>query len=205
MANALVYDIEVVRAIPDRYNPPIAGIEYAASWTDFQNMGVACICAYDYAEERYRVFGKGSFDDFLLLCAERSPLVGFNNINFDNRVIDEALLERPTKGLSEPLIPEELCYDLLREIWAANGLGPVFVPATHGGFGLDAVASVNGLGRKTGNGALVPVWWQQGQYGMVIDYCIHDCKLEKLLFDLAIENKVKDPKTGQVLNLRPPA
>lgn len=207
MANTLVYDIEVIRAIPARHNPPIAGIEYATSWTDFQNMGVACICAYDYVEKRYRVFSEGNWQDFLLLAQKRVPLVGFNNINFDNQVIAATLtnrLKNEVSGLFEPFMPEGLCYDLKREIWAANGLGPVFVPATHDGFGLDAVASANGLGRKAGNGALAPVWWQQGQYGHVIDYCLQDVNLTRKLFDLAIENKVKDPKTGQLLNLRPP-
>ncbi len=205
--DALVYDIEIVKAIPDRHNPPIAGIEYCRDWTDVASMGIACICAYDYVEERYRVFGEGNWQDFLLLTQKRAPLVGFNNINFDNQVLAATLTDRlknEVSGLFEPFVPEQLCYDLLREIWLANGLGPVFVPATHGGYGLDAVASANGLGRKTGNGALAPVWWQQGQYGRVIDYCLQDINLTRKLFDLAVENKVKDPKTGRILNLRAP-
>lgn len=195
----LCYDIEVVRAIPDRHTLPIVGIEYAASWTDFANMGIACICAYDYVEQRYRVFTEGRYGDFLLLAQRRSPLVGFNNVNFDNRVIAAVL------GGGGSCFTPGVSYDLLLEIWAANGLGPVFTPATHDGFGLDAVASANDLGRKAGNGALAPVWWQQGEYGRVIDYCLQDINLTRKLFDLAVENKVKDPKTGQILNLRAPS
>lgn len=201
----LIYDLEIEKAIVDRYEPPIDGIQYCAGWSDFSNMGIACICAYDYVEERYRVFTRGNLRDFLLLTHERSPLVGFNNINFDNRVLAATLGAGGFGQLGEDFFREEKFYDLLREIWAANGLGPVFCSRTHGGYGLDASCKANGLGGKTGDGALATVWWQQGQYGLVIDYCLNDVRLSKLLFDLAIENKVKDPKTGRILNLRAPA
>lgn len=186
----LIYDLEIVKAIPDSKVPPLEGIEYCAGWHDHQDMGVACICAYDYSEERYRVFTAGNYAEFFDLAKERSPLVGFNNIPFDNRVIN-AVLGGP--------LPEEKCYDLLREIWAAVGLGPEFRFGTHNGYGLDAVCRANDIGAKTGTGAMAPVWWQQKLYGRVIDYCLSDVRLTKLLFELAVENRVRSPKTGQPL------
>jgi hypothetical protein len=32
---------------------------------------------------------------------------------------------------------------------------------------------------------MAPIWWQEGKYGKVIDYCLNDCKVERTLFEYA--------------------
>lgn len=123
-------------------------------------------------------------------------LVGFNSIPFDNAVIAATL------GVG---FEEEKCYDLLRETWAAAGLGPVFQRGTHGGYGLDAICEKNFGTKKSGNGALAPVLWQRGNVGEVIDYCLNDIRLTKQLFDAALAGSaIKCPKSDAVLTLRSP-
>ena len=170
----LVYDIEIEKAIPSRLEQREAGIVYCDGWHDHANMGITVIGAYDYADGRYRVFCRDNFSDFLTLTMSRFPLVTFNGIAFDNEVI------RRTCGFD---LSERPNYDLLVETWRAAGLSTLFAGTTHMGYGLDAMCErAFGL-RKTGQGALAPVLWQRGQIGQVIDYCLNDVHLTRLLFD----------------------
>jgi hypothetical protein len=195
---ALIYDIEILKAIPDRNGQRLEGIEYCEGWHDHANMGIACIGAYDYVEDRARVFTEDNMSDFLDLCDDRDVLVGFNSIPFDNAVI------AATRNID--LLPEARCYDILRELWAAAGLPPAFDPRTHGGYGLDATCEKNFGTNKTGNGALAPVLWQRGEIGKVIDYCLNDIRLTKQLFDRIIGlQSIRNPKTGEELKMRAPA
>lgn len=200
---ALIYDIEIVKAIPER-NPDDteADIDYCAGWQDHANMGISVIGAYDYAQERYRVFCADNQHEFAQAVENADLIVGFNNVAFDNAVIRAAwgqhlVLPEGWQGKS---------YDLLVEVWRAAGLGPVFNYKTHGGYGLDAVCEKNFGTKKSGNGALAPKMWQRGMVGNVIDYCLNDIRLTKQLFDhVAAGNALKCPKTGAALKLRAPA
>lgn len=81
-------------------------------------------------------------------------------------------------------------YDILEQIWISQGLNPDrFVPATHGGWSLDAVCGSTLGVVKSGNGALAPHWWQQGKRGRVIDYCLRDVWLEAQLLLHIIKNR----------------
>lgn len=75
----------------------------------------------------------------------------------------------------------------------------------HSGYGLDAVCETNFGMRKTGNGALAPILWQQGKRGQVIDYCLQDVKMERTLLDLIRDRgEVVSPVTLDVLHVRKP-
>lgn len=196
--NIVIYDLEILRAVPDRSGKREEGIEYCAGWHDHANMGITVLGAYDYNADRYRVFcGDNKVDWLNLIDAPDTLLVGFNNIPFDNAVL------RATRGWGDPDDPK--CYDLLREIWAAAGNGPTFTPATHAGYGLDAMCEKNFGTRKTGNGALAPIAWQLGNFGEVIDYCLNDVRLTKQLFDkVRLNGFLISPKDGSTLTLRRP-
>ena len=195
--NALIYDIEILKAVPSPNSYCEKGIKYCSGWSDHERMGISVIGAYDYAEDRYRVFCGDNFTAFMDRARQPGTLlVGFNNIPFDNAVIKQTL---------RCDLQERSCYDLLREIWSAAGLGPKFDRKTHGGYGLDAVCQANFGTSKSGNGALAPVLWQKGQIGEVIDYCLNDVRLTKQLFDAVIEHgSLTCPKTQKSLTLREP-
>ncbi len=189
--NGLVYDLEIVRAIPTRGEKPMKGIEYCEGWGDHKNMGISVLGCYDYVEDRYRTFCDDNFDEFKALAERRDPLIGFNSIRFDNAVIAAVL---------ELEIPEAKCYDIKREFMAAAGTGGV------AGFNLNATAHANLKAKKAGHGALAPVLWQQGEIGSVIDYCLADVWLTKRLFDqIAKGVAMIDPRdTQKMLTLRRP-
>ena len=197
--NVIIYDLEILKAVPNRDGTKEEGIEYCAGWHDHANMGITVLGVYDYLTDRARVFCEDNKQEWMDLINSRGPLcVGFNNIPFDNEVL------MSTSGWMAP--NERICYDLLRETWAAAGLGPVFAPSTHGGFSLDAMVKTNFGTEKSGNGALAPVDWQRGKIGKVIDYCLNDVRLTKQFFDAVIKGEsIKNPKNGEPLRLLIPA
>lgn len=195
--NAIIYDCEIINAIPSRDGSVVTGVTYCAGWRDFPNMGVSVTGVYDYAEDRYRVFCGDNREEFGALIAKRDLCVGFNSIPFDNALLGACEWPSPI---------QEKCYDLLREAWAAAGLGPDFNFKTHGGYGLDALCEINFGTKKSGNGALAPVLWQQGRRGEVIDYCLNDIRLTKQLFDrVLLGAPIISPKDGKALDLRRPS
>lgn len=190
----LIYDIEIMKAIPDRNGQRLPGIEYCNGWGDHTNMGVSVICAYDYDTGRYRVFCKDSLAEFASLARASTPIVGFNSVSFDDKVLAANGLVVTTG------------YDLLVELWKAAGLAPTWGGSSHAGFGLDAVSKANGFSGKTGNGALAPVQWQRGEVGQVIDYCLEDVRQTKQVLDRVLSRGwLFDPRnSGSRLQVRRP-
>lgn len=188
----LVYDIEIVRAIPDKNQPTRAGIEYCSGWQDYSNMGISVIGAYDSLTDRFRGFCDDNLAEFQQLLELRSQLVTFNGIGFDDKILTANGFE----------VPEGKSTDLLREIWKAAGLGPEYQYPTHSGYGLDAVCKANGLLGKTGNSALAPIDWQKGKIGQVIDGCLQDVKITRDLYRLIMGGAVIiDPVTHEELKI----
>ena len=178
----LVYDLEIVQAIPQRNKAKEPDIVYCAGWEDHANMGVSVIGAYDSLDDRFRVFTKEGFSDFEQLAHNRI-LVGFNSIHFDDEVLKHVGVNVTTD------------FDLLQELWVGAGLGREFVYTSHAGFGLDATAKANGVGAKTGWGGSAPIQWQRKEYGRVIDYCLEDVRLTWRLMSQVMDfGFLRDPR-----------
>jgi hypothetical protein len=164
----IIVDVEIKKAIRGRNERQIDGIEYCDGWRDFKNMGIACVCTYDITTGLTRVFLEEDLGELAVYLHDRWT-AGFNTVQFDNKLLAEHGID----------IDAGQHYDILREIWIALGLDPDnFNYRTHGGWGLDVVCQATLGIRKTGTGALAPVWWQQGKRGKVIDYCCNDVWME---------------------------
>lgn len=161
----IVYDIECIRAVMPR-DPAecLPDIEYAKDWQDYTGMGIACITCYDWHTELFRVFGgtPAELDRFAGFAANRI-LVGWNNRQFDDRLLaahDIDVIES---------------WDIKAAVMAAGGGG-------QRGNSLEDTARVNlgGIG-KLAAGIMAPTWWQRGERERVIDYCLQDVNLTRLL------------------------
>lgn len=185
----IVFDVEIEKAILGRGEEPTAGIEYCNGWRDFKGMGISVVTTYDINTHLTRVFLKEDLPELFEYLRDK-PTAGFNTRRFDIPLLMTHWL---ALGLDSIGCPH---YDMLEEIWIALGLNPdKFNPKTHGGWGLDAVCGETLGLHKTGNGALAPVWWQQGKRGKVIDYCCNDSWMEAQLLKHIIANNgvVKRP------------
>lgn len=166
----IIFDVEIKKGILGRNESPIEGIEYCAGWRDFENMGVACVCTFDTETHLSRVFVDGALSEFALYVMGK-PTGGFNTRRFDI----------PCLAAQGVIIAQEDHYDALEQIWLKLGLNADQFSSLHAGWGLDAVMQATFGLAKTGHGAMAPVWWQQGAYGRVIDYCLNDVWLEAKL------------------------
>lgn len=191
MNRAVIFDLEIEKAILGRNERPVEGVAYCKGWQDHRGMGISTLCAYDTASGRTRAFCKDNKDEFADLLVEADLIVGFNSRNFDAKVVLHSW------GFS---IPETKHYDIMLEL--AEGHGGDFR-----GLGLNAVVKMN-LGPefgKTGNGGLAPIDWQSGRIGSVIDYCLEDVRLTALLFSRILETgELLSPKTGAAIQMRNP-
>lgn len=194
----ILYGAEIKLAIAGRKEPRRQDVQYCAGLRDFEHMGISTICAYDYELDQYRVFFEDNLQGFRDLLELRGTVIGFNNNHFDDRLcMHNGIQIEPGRS-----------YDLLQEIWRAAGLGPDFCSATHGGYGLEAMARCN-LGDaagKSGNGALAPIWFQKRRIGQLVDYCMQDVWLLKRLMDRVLQfpGYLLSPKNGQKLVIRRP-
>ena len=180
----MVVDIEIQKTIE----------ETPGGWNATDKLGVACACLWEYRGERMRVYGPDDVEDLQARLLKADRITGFNIFNFDfpviwgiqkNHWIDWDMRRDCLQfDLDLKKTLELKTNDLLRRIWKWHGLdADHFVPRTHGGWSLDAVAS-NTLGvSKIGNGANAPKWYQQGLLHKVINYCADDVALERDLSD----------------------
>lgn len=201
----IVYDLEILRAIPTK-EECIPGIEYCGGWTDYKGMGITVLAAYDYLEKRTHVYCQDNLHKFIELADQRQYRVSWNGMNFDDKVLGASgYIFNAGKAITDYGYNQH--YDILREVWAASGIprDKPFTPKLHGGFGMDAVAQAS-IGRgKTDDGALAPILWQQGEIGRVINYCIADTWITKLLLDQIIYlGELKNPKTGKMMEIESP-
>ncbi len=199
--SVVVYDIEIINPIrPKKLEGawletlhkwqlanPDKQIKFCDSWTDFSNMGIACIGAYDYQTDQYRTFLKDNFDDFIRLVENRTYLVGYNSATFDDNILHAYSLICETTAN----------WDLLACIWSTlDSLG-----LSRKNSGLDTISKANNLPGKLGDGMLAALNWQMGNYGKTIDYCLNDVWLTKKLLDiLAVDGSIVDAN-GNILEI----
>ncbi|BAQ63953.1 hypothetical protein GM3709_718 [Geminocystis sp. NIES-3709] len=125
------------------------------------------------------------FRKFYQLYCLCDRLIGFNSLNFDDKLMK-------ANGL---IVDTD--FDLLAEIREASGQPRHEV--TKGGYNLQNLAITN-LGKgKTGNGELAPKLWQEGKHQKVINYCLNDVKLLRSLYFRFINGLLRDPYSQKLL------
>lgn len=187
-----IFDIEIKHGIaPNNPAERKADVIYCDGWTDYAAMGVACIGVWDYTTDSARVFGEHELREFQKFVDSQDVSIGFNNNRFDNNVLRAC-------GV---VIQPNSSYDLLSEIFTALG-------SFQKGCRLDDVVKANfpSCAGKTGNGADAPELWQKGYHTRVIDYCLNDVRLTKMLVDKILRfGYIYNPiRPGEILRLKRP-
>ncbi|MCC3459789.1 MAG: hypothetical protein EAZ73_09070 [Oscillatoriales cyanobacterium] len=200
----IVYNCEILRCIPpkgieivsldvgeDYFNRFGDRYQYCGGWKDFENMGIAVICAIELESDRTYTFVHPNVTHFqeLVYSTQKigSKICGFNSANFDDVLCAANSIAVATN------------FDLLEQVrFAAYGsTNWQDCPKGHS-YKLDAIARANGFA-KTGSGELAPKLWQQGKCQEIIHCCTNDVRITKELILLFIKHKLKDPNTGRTL------
>lgn len=169
-----IFDTEIKNLIPPKNSADCkVGFNYCAGWEDYAGMGIAVIGVWDYTSDTSRIFGEDDLPEFQKFVDSHDVAIGFNNNRFDNNVLRAGgVVIQPDKS-----------YDILAEIYSALG-------SYQKGCRLDNVVKANfpNSAGKTGNGADAPMFWQKGLHARVIDYCLNDVRLTKMLVDRILRN-----------------
>jgi hypothetical protein len=137
----------------------------------------------DYAKN-FRARSWGSND-------EDYKLIRFNSRSFDDKLLAACGLEGVTTH-----------YDSLEEIRIVAGFKANFQSVPRGySYSLDAITKANGFA-KTGDSAIAPILWQQGERQRVIDCAMVDCGVTSTILDLGLTGQLIDPDTGNKLLLK---
>lgn len=162
--NVVVYDLEIKNEIS----------KIPGGWGNHAGMGISVGCAFDYRLMRYRVFMDDNIQELVDRLNEEGTLVtAFNNMTFDNKLLR-------VNGLNLKPDDQLINYDMMRVSKIGAGINP---QRPIKGFKLDQHLEALQLPLKTADGAMAPIWWQQGKVGTVVDYCLADVHQERALFD----------------------
>lgn len=155
-------------------------------WEDYNLLGIAIGCYYDYQDDRYHYFDSRDLERIMTQFLQRKPLmVSFNGKHFDFPLMATCLQSATTADTWAPMQRPwasliESSYDILYEIWQVDP-----ITRFHTGNGLDAISQANGYGAKEMHGAYAPVTWRTGRYVEVVEYCTGDVWKTKKLFEQA--------------------
>lgn len=160
-------------------------------WADLKagKGGCSALVMWNNMTERPHLYDDHCLSSAADVIEASLGVLSFNGVEFDIPVI-EGILGRSLK------IKHHL--DLLQLVWDA------LPPGRHKGFKLTELAE-RCLGRsKTGDGALAPRLADEGRYGELFDYCLHDVYLTRKLFQFAQENGGVVDLNGEILTLNLP-
>lgn len=163
--NIVVYDLEIKKPVE----------KCTHGWNSLDEMGISVGCAYDYRDRKYRVFMDDNMQELVDRLNEPGTLiVAFNHIGFDNPLLRASGFNlKPDTDLNN--------YDMLQI--SRKGTGE----SRGRGYTLDGHLETLDLPRKTANGAMAPIWYEEGKMGMLVDYCLNDVTQERNLFEYMIK------------------
>lgn len=175
----VVVDVEIQKNVDD----------LPGKWKDTDKMGVAVAVVYEFLTDRYHVYLEGDVDELRERLLRADRISGYNIWGFDFPVIFglDVAARRPA------LLPKT--NDILQRIWKA----PLYGSVRSLGWKLDAVAKGTlGVG-KSADGIEAPKWYQAGQLGRVISYCLDDVRIERDLAAYVDQHGHVKHESGRVL------
>jgi hypothetical protein len=187
--NLIVYDCEIKKAIITD-QPRMEGIEYAGSWGDFHLMGLSVLCYMELDSSTLALRSTGAiFESDLarfLDVIRGKRLVGFNSINFDDKLLNANNISVTTH------------IDVLHRIRKA-GKEQAFATDKKRSYSLDFVAQANHLKKIGDGGAYAPMLWQKKRIGELVTYCMNDVLVTCEFLRLGLQGALIDPNNGNKL------
>lgn len=148
--------------------------------SDPADLTIAVVCTHDSETDMYDSFTMDQLPKLWTLLENADMLIGYNSDHFDL-----PLLGRHYPGD----LKKFKSLDLMKEIRAILGRR----------IKLDDIAQGT-LGKgKSADGLQAIVWWRQGDYQKVIDYCIEDVKVTKEIYEFARKNSCVKYYSGEKL------
>lgn len=175
MKGVVVYDLETCKSAD----------EVEGGWNNLAGMGISCGAAYSYDSDTYGIFDQKNMGDLVDLLNSARVIVGFNIIEFDNRLLRSCgFYLKPESELKS--------FDLLRLSRRSADSEPY-----EKGFKLYEHLMACGLMAKLGDGKDAPKLYGEGHFSALHTYCLQDVRCERALFEYSQTNGYVKTKARQ--------
>jgi DEAD/DEAH box helicase domain-containing protein len=138
---------------------------------DPRDLDISVVCIHDSLDDSYKSFTETQFKNLWPILEQADMLITWNGDHFDIPLLNKYYTGDLSRIKS---------LDLMKEV--QNVLGRRLK--------LDTVAEATLGTNKIAHGAEAVEWWQSGEIDKIIEYCIHDVKITKELYDYAVNNKI---------------
>lgn len=132
-------------------------------------LNLAVVGIYDYERGVYEHYLQENLGKLWPILESADLLIGYNSDHFDIPLLNKYYGGDLTKIKS---------MDILREIKNSYGRRMKLDQIAEGTLGIN----------KSGRGDQANIWWKNGEYQKVIDYCLQDVKITKDVYDYALKN-----------------
>lgn len=136
---------------------------------DPTELDIALVVIHDSETDEYTTYLENELSKLWPILEHSDMLIGFNSDHFDIPLLNKYYPGDLYKIKS---------LDILREIKQAYGRR----------MKLDQIAEGTLGKNKSGSGAEIMAWWQQGEVEKIKNYCIDDVKITKEIYDYARAN-----------------
>lgn len=133
---------------------------------DYRKLKVAVVGVYDYQTSKYQIYREEDLNKLFNRMEHASKLIGFNIRKFDLPVLSPYYLGN---------IEQFEVLDLLQIIYQNLGFR----------LALDDLARSTLGVKKTGHGFLAIEYFRSGDFQKLEEYCLHDVKITKELYEYA--------------------
>jgi DEAD/DEAH box helicase domain-containing protein len=168
-----VFDVETKRSAAE-----------VGGWHRADRMGISVAILYDSASDSFKTYLEKDIPDLIKDLQSFELVVGFNNKQFDNRVLSAYtvfnLESLPTLDIMD-VIKDRLGYRLSLDRLAEHTLGV----------------------KKSANGLQALQWYKEGKIDEIISYCRQDVKITRDIFLFGLNNSylLFQNKAGSVVRL----
>src|SRR3989344_796908 len=155
----IVFDVETKNSFED-----VGGRD------NLEKLEVSVVCVYSYNHDTYASYREGEWDKLAPVFQNAGLVIGFAISRFDLPVMKKYM---PFNVMALPRL------DILDEIELAYGSR----------ISLDMLAKTNLGTQKTSHGLEAIEFYKRGEWGKLIEYCTHDVRITKQLYDLIQKQK----------------
>jgi len=159
MKNVVFFDLETQRSFAE-----VGGRH------NMRHLGLSVAVTYSSATGEYRYYTEEKVGDLVEELKAADLVVGFNLLRFDYEVL---------RGYTDYPLRQLPTLDIMAEVYQALGFR----------LSLDALASATLGVTKSADGMQAIRWWRQGRMEELFQYCQHDVKVTRQLYEFGQKNK----------------
>ncbi len=136
---------------------------------DPRDLSISIVGVYDSLTDKYSTYTQEELKNLWPILETTDILIGYNSEHFDIPLLDKYYPGDLTKIKS---------IDILKEIRDSANRRMKLDQVAEGTLGLN----------KSGNGLDAIKWWREGEVDKVREYCLHDVKITKEIYEYALKN-----------------